>query len=434
MGPSAGVPALALRPDGRWRGSTPPGDPSLDRGSGRATAAPPVGSHSTGRRGRPPHSCFRNVRTWSCRRSLQAAESFDNRRARTRTVADAAPPVRSASTDNNFRRSGQTRRGRPRRRASPCFCLAAGPAGGCGPLVERAPFPVRPDSVRAADLLGPVSTGWSSTRDSERPVAGATVAASWAFERGIGLQAPLGAREVVVETGPTDATFPGASTTCRRGVGARATVHPDRLPPRARRLAQRSAVPGRRARGGTSASAAGAVRLERWQPSYGPRRSPRVRGRRRAGSARPPPGSCSRRRSSSKGSGRGGAGAVPASRSRPPPRRRSTSSRLLSDDEIRGVTGYVGKFEDGKLTDLPTTEFYDSRHFKAVGKPESYDVGLRVWRLGRRGRRGPVWQADGDPPGGAHHRRGRRRRVPRPGGRDRRRWSTWCASEAWSSR
>ena len=57
-------------------------------------------------------------------------------------------------------------------------------------------------------------------------------------------------------------------------------------------------------------------------------------------------------------------------------------AKLLSDDEIRGVTGYVGKFEDGKLTDLPTTEFYDSRHFKAAGKPESYDVGLRVWRLG----------------------------------------------------
>ena len=57
-------------------------------------------------------------------------------------------------------------------------------------------------------------------------------------------------------------------------------------------------------------------------------------------------------------------------------------SKLLTDDEIRGVTGYVGKFEDGKLTDLPTTEFYDSRHFKAVGKSEAYDVGLRVWRLG----------------------------------------------------
>jgi hypothetical protein len=57
-------------------------------------------------------------------------------------------------------------------------------------------------------------------------------------------------------------------------------------------------------------------------------------------------------------------------------------SKLLSDDEIRGVTGYVGKFDDAKLTDLPTTEFYDSRHFKAAGKTESYDVGLRLWRLG----------------------------------------------------
>ena len=58
---------------------------------------------------------------------------------------------------------------------------------------------------------------------------------------------------------------------------------------------------------------------------------------------------------------------------------------LLSDDEIRGVTGYVGVFEDGKLADLPTTEFYDSRHFKAQNRPESYDVGLRVWRLGTAG-------------------------------------------------
>ena len=55
---------------------------------------------------------------------------------------------------------------------------------------------------------------------------------------------------------------------------------------------------------------------------------------------------------------------------------------LLSDDEVRGVTGYVGKFVDERLADLPTTEFYDSRHFKAEGRPESYDVALRVWRLG----------------------------------------------------
>src|SRR5262249_45743122 len=56
--------------------------------------------------------------------------------------------------------------------------------------------------------------------------------------------------------------------------------------------------------------------------------------------------------------------------------------KLLSDDEIRGVTGFVGKFTDGKLTDLPTTEFYDSRHFKARGKPGSFAGGFAVGRVG----------------------------------------------------
>src|SRR6185369_16301567 len=76
--------------------------------------------------------------------------------------------------------------------------LALGLAG-CGPMVDRAPFPVRPDSVRPADLLGPYD-GIVVDADSERPVAGALVAASWAFERGIGFQAPAGAREYITET------------------------------------------------------------------------------------------------------------------------------------------------------------------------------------------------------------------------------------------
>ena len=72
--------------------------------------------------------------------------------------------------------------------------------GGCGPLVDRAPFAVRPDSIRAGDLLGPYD-GIVLDADSDRPVSGATVAASWAFENGIGFHAPSGAREVVVQTG-----------------------------------------------------------------------------------------------------------------------------------------------------------------------------------------------------------------------------------------
>ncbi|HEY2903812.1 MAG TPA: hypothetical protein VGL59_24720, partial [Polyangia bacterium] len=71
---------------------------------------------------------------------------------------------------------------------------------GCGPLVERAPFADRPDSVRPADLLGPYD-GIVVDADTDRPIAGVLVAASWAFEHGIGFQAPAGATEFVTETG-----------------------------------------------------------------------------------------------------------------------------------------------------------------------------------------------------------------------------------------
>jgi hypothetical protein len=36
----------------------------------------------------------------------------------------------------------------------------------------------------------------------------------------------------------------------------------------------------------------------------------------------------------------------------------------------------------GKLADRATSDVYDSRHFKAVDKPETHDVGLRVWAIG----------------------------------------------------
>ena len=261
--------------------------------------------------------------------------------------------------------------------------LALGLAG-CGPMVDRAPFPVRPDSVRPADLLGPYD-GIVVDADSERPVAGALVAASWAFERGIGFQAPLAAEEVVTETGADgryqlprlDSLPSGLSTRVRRltvivyhrgHVGWRSDWRfPSRLP--RHDFSQR----GNR------------VRLEKWQSGYlHSEHLVFLGGGSRVRTAAAWELQAAAMELEGGPEGRGGAAVVgelkparPASSAAP-----LDISRLLSDDEIRGVTGYVGKFEDGKLVDLPTTEFYDSRHFKAVGKPESYDVGVRVWRLG----------------------------------------------------
>jgi hypothetical protein len=67
-------------------------------------------------------------------------------------------------------------------------------------MVRQAPFPARPDTLRAGDLLGPFD-GVVTDAETERPLRGATVAVTWAFERGVGLTGPLAAREFVTLTG-----------------------------------------------------------------------------------------------------------------------------------------------------------------------------------------------------------------------------------------
>jgi hypothetical protein len=250
----------------------------------------------------------------------------------------------------------------------------------CSPIVETARFPVRPDSVRPADLYGPYD-GIVLDADAERPVAGALVAASWAFERGIGLHAPLASREVVVESGvdgryyiPRLEDVPGGLSTRMR----RFTLIVYRRGHVAWRSDRR--FPDGAARRDFS-QGGNRVRLEKWQPGMKHAEhlvflggGPKVKAA-AAWELQP----AALELEGERVTGGTGEGDVGPSSNRAPP---LDIGKLLSDDEIRGVTGFVGKFDDGKLTDLPTTEFYDSRHFKAQGKPESYDVGLRVWRLG----------------------------------------------------
>ena len=252
-------------------------------------------------------------------------------------------------------------------------------ASACGPMIERPPFPARPDSVRSADLLGPYD-GKVIDGDTERPVAGALVSASWAFERGVGVPGPAGAEEVVTQTGAD---------------GRYAIPVLDRLPTglsaRVRRFTlivyQRGYVawrsdrrfPGRQPRRDFS-QRGNVVRLERWQPAYTHAQHLLFMG---GGAKLQEAAAWEAQQASLDLEGEGGttAGAAPGTRLVA----LLDIEGLLSDDEIRGVTGYVGTFDKGKLADLPTTEFYDSRHFKAQNRPESFDVGLRVWRLGTAG-------------------------------------------------
>jgi len=188
-------------------------------------------------------------------------------------------PTSPALEEHHPVRSRPGRRARARRGAR---AVGAGPSSlrraglaaagalliaGCGPIVDRAAFPARPDSVRAGDLLGPFD-GKVVDADTDRPIAGALVAASWAFERGIGEHGPLDAEESITQTGAD---------------GRYAVPRLGRLPTgmssRIRRFTlivyQRGYVayrsdrrfPGRDARRDFS-QRANLVRLDRWQTTY----------------------------------------------------------------------------------------------------------------------------------------------------------------------
>jgi hypothetical protein len=57
------------------------------------------------------------------------------------------------------------------------------------------------------------------------------------------------------------------------------------------------------------------------------------------------------------------------------------AERLLSPADIVTQTGFEGGFDVGKLDDDPATATYDNVHLKARGRPESFDIAMRLWHL-----------------------------------------------------
>ena len=268
-------------------------------------------------------------------------------------------------------------------------------AGACGPIVEQAPFSYRGDTMSPGDLLGPFE-GIVVDAETDRPIAGAVVSGSWAFERGVGLVGPAGAEEVATQTGADgryrlprlEALPEGPSMRIRRFtlvVYRRGFVgwRSDRRFPEGtvrRDFSQR----GNR------------VRLERWRDGLTYHQHVRFLGGGAAVKSALGPEL--------------EAAALELSGEDPTPvlaereaAVRSTAvldiAPLLSDDDIRSVTGYAGAFLTSDLKDLPTTEFYDSLHFKAEGQEESFDVGLRVWKLGEDGAEAQYRKLLGELPG-----------------------------------
>jgi hypothetical protein len=255
----------------------------------------------------------------------------------------------------------------------------------CGPLVDKAPFSYRADSLAAGDLLGPFE-GIVVDAETDRPIGGAVVAGSWAFERGVGLVGPAGASEVVTETAadgryrlPALKSLPtGASMRVRRFtlivyqkgyIGWRS----DRRFPTGTVRKDFSQWGNR-------------VRLEKWREGLFHSQHLVFLG---GGPSIRAASTAEVQAAVFELDGRtGGLGAKASSDEAAIAREQVQpldATPLLDEDELRGVTGYAGEFDIGRLTDLPRTEFYDSRHFKARGQSEKFDLGLRVWRLGEAG-------------------------------------------------
>ena len=254
---------------------------------------------------------------------------------------------------------------------------------GCGPVVRVPTFPERSRSVTRGSPLGPF-IGQVVDADSRLPIAGAVVSASWHFQRGVGNSAPETSR-VLETTSDVDGRYnvsslrdlPGGSSTRLSRLsfviykkGYAAFRH------------DRSFTAGG-ARHSDFAQLDALVNLSRWSPELSRARhllfiggAPALREASKwevLAAAAELDGDGKRQ------------GLMPSSKPLSRPAAATPfgldASRLISSDEVRAITSYTGAFKVSRLNE-PRSEVQDSLHFRAEGKPERYDVAIRIWRVG----------------------------------------------------
>jgi hypothetical protein len=251
------------------------------------------------------------------------------------------------------------------------FCILASACAESG--IRTAPFRIRPDAPEAGSLQGPF-TGRVVDTTTKAPVAGALVYGAWTFERGTGLQEPAGSKEFV---GSTDAAgyykLPELGSLPR---GVRVTEFTLLVYKRgyiAYRSDRRFTDLGLRM---DFAQHANQVLLERWRNDLSHARHLRFVG---GGTAVAALTSWELADASAELDGK-----RPQGDDLRPGRGEGTyivAAQLLAEAEIKTRTKYDGGFETGPLQDEPDTASYSSQHFKALGRPETWDIAIRMWRL-----------------------------------------------------
>lgn len=249
------------------------------------------------------------------------------------------------------------------------FALAACAESG----MRTAPFRVRPDAADAGSLKGPF-TGRVVDATTHAPIAGALVYATWTLERGTGLLEPAGSKEYV---GSTDA-----------GGNYKVPVIPDipggtRVTDFTLLIYKRGYIAYRSDRRFSDLGARmdfaqtdNQVLLDRWRNELSHARHLRFVGGGTAVSALTQ-WELADASAELEGKRPGGEELRPGRGEGP----YVVAAQLLSEADIKARTKYDGTFETGPLSDEPDTATYSSQHFKALGRPETFDVAIRVWRL-----------------------------------------------------
>jgi len=239
--------------------------------------------------------------------------------------------------------------------------------------VRTAPFRIRPDAAEPGSLQGPFS-GRVVDTTTKAPVAGALVYGAWTLERGTAIAEPAGAKEFV---GSTDAAgYYKVPTLGSLPRGVRVTEFTLLVYKRgyvAYRSDRRFTDLGMRM---DFAQHANQVLLERWKNELSHARHLRFVG---SGTAVAALTSWELSDASAELDGKRAGGDDLR-----PGRGEGTyivAAQLLGEADIKKRTKYDGAFETGPLQDEPDTASYSSQHFKALGRPETWDIAIRMWKL-----------------------------------------------------
>jgi hypothetical protein len=240
--------------------------------------------------------------------------------------------------------------------------------------VRTATFRVRPDAPERGELAGPFN-GRVVDATTKSPIAGALVYATWTLERGSGLPEPAGAKEFVASTDAAGYYKIPKLAKLARGV---------RVADFSMLVYKRGFVAYRSDRRFSDlgprmdfAQLANQVLLERWSNELSHARHLRFVGGGEAvaglvgwevADATAELDGTRTRVDDPLRPGRGDGTYIVA-------------AQLLGEADIKAKTKYDGAFETGPLADEPDTAAYSSQHFKALGRPETWDIAIRMWRL-----------------------------------------------------